>query len=75
MCFQPTAFFLLFFKLVGEFESANLFFFVECAHCQMKTTSHQIRARLFTVNDPKDVISVVQVNKMLLYYGLVTNVA
>ena len=31
--------------------------------------------RLFTVNDPKNVISVVQVNKMLLYCELVTNVA
>ena len=49
------------FKLVdGEFESAFLRFFMECAHCQIKLSS-----RLFTVNNPKYAISVVQVNKVL----------
>ena len=51
------------FKLVDEeSESAFLLFFTECAHCQTYFTQS---LEILIVNDPKDAISVVQVNKML----------
>ena len=56
---------VLCFFLLGDFklgaEAAFFLFFMECALYQ----NYFILIGLLTVNDPKDTISVVQVNKML----------